>query len=76
MSETARSGQNAFGATETVQPIEDRGEIWQTIVATGRRDMDPDDLRSPSRTSILAARIGAVPTDSRCVEPAERRRST
>jgi len=50
-----RSGQNAFGDTDTLRHAEARGEIWQTIVAAGRQDIDPDDIRSPSGTSILAA---------------------
>lgn len=42
----------AFGAPE---PMTDRGEIWQTIVALGRQDIDPDGLSPPSGTTILAA---------------------
>ena len=36
-----RSGQNAFGETVVAA---DRGDIWQTILAVGRQDTDPDDL--------------------------------
>lgn len=50
-----RTGQAAFGprsgeATERKDP----GEIWQTIVAAGRQDIDPDDL-SASGITVLDA---------------------
>lgn len=47
-----RSGQNSFGETPEV---EDRGDIWQTILAVGRQDTDPADLAAPDGVSILAA---------------------
>lgn len=46
------SGQNSFGETPE---IEDRGDIWQTILAVGRQDTDPSDLIAPDGTVILAA---------------------
>jgi predicted amino acid racemase len=51
-----RLGRNAFGATLD-QPLEteDRGDIWQTIVAAGRQDLDPDDVRSPNGMTVIAA---------------------
>ncbi len=47
-----RSGQNSFG--ERVE-VEDRGLIWQTILAVGRQDTDTDDLTGPDGVDILAA---------------------
>ena len=47
-----RSGQNAFGDTGTTQ---DRGDVWQTILAVGRNDTEPDDLRPPAGVDVLAA---------------------
>ncbi len=44
--------QNAFG--ESLQ-AEDRGEIWQTILALGRQDIDPADLQVHGCVEILAA---------------------
>jgi predicted amino acid racemase len=48
--------QNAFGET-AAHPGEDgdRGEIWQTIVAAGRQDTDPDDLQSTADVTVLGA---------------------
>jgi predicted amino acid racemase len=47
-----RSGQNSFGENPE---IEDRGVIWQTILAVGRQDTDTTDLRAPEGVEILAA---------------------
>jgi predicted amino acid racemase len=47
-----RSGQNSFGETPR---IEDRGDIWQTILAVGRQDTEPADLTPPEGVEILAA---------------------
>lgn len=47
-----RAGQNSFGETPHV---EDRGDIWQTILAVGRQDTDPSDLTPPTGVEILAA---------------------
>ncbi len=47
-----RSGQNSFG--ETVE-AEDRGSVWQTILAIGRQDTDPTDMAAPDGVEILAA---------------------
>lgn len=47
-----RSGQNSFGETPD---IEDRGDIWQTILAVGRQDTEPSDLTPPEGVKILAA---------------------
>lgn len=46
-----RAGQSAFGAS--IVP-EDRGEIWQTILAVGRQDTDIDDLGAPDGVEVLA----------------------
>lgn len=54
-----RTSQNAFG--ETVEAARSReeaehgGEIWQTIVAVGRQDTDPNDLMSAPGTAVLGA---------------------
>lgn len=50
------AGQSAFGAVARAA-IEATGprEIWQTIVAAGRQDIDPDDLQSPDGIAVLAA---------------------
>ena len=44
--------QAAFGDPA---PVVDRGEIWQTIVALGRQDIDPDGLVPPDGMRVLAA---------------------
>ncbi len=46
------AGQNSFGESITV---EDRGAIWQTILAIGRQDTDTGDLTPPTGVEILAA---------------------
>lgn len=45
-------GQNAFGETTE---LADEGEIWQTILAVGRQDTEPGDLRAPDDVAVLAA---------------------
>lgn len=45
-------GEAAFGDPG---PTVDRGDIWQTIVALGRQDVDPDGLTPPDGTTVLAA---------------------
>ena len=54
-----RSGQNAFGETSDTAnsraDVEQGGEIWQTIVAAGRQDTDPDDLQCPPGVTLLDA---------------------
>lgn len=47
-----RAGQNSFGETPGMP---DRGEIWQTILAVGRQDVDTADLTAPDGIEILAA---------------------
>lgn len=47
-----RSGQNSFGE---IPETEDRGFIWQTLLAVGRQDTDTADLTSPEGAKILAA---------------------
>lgn len=47
-----RSGQNSFGENPET---EDRGVIWQTILAVGRQDTDTADLTAPLGVEILAA---------------------
>ena len=53
------TSQNAFGDTfDTAhrgRDSEHDREIWQTIVAAGRQDTDPDDLRGPSGMAVLGA---------------------
>lgn len=44
--------ESAFGPTAA---IVDRGEIWQTIVAIGHQDTDPDGLVPPPGATILGA---------------------
>jgi predicted amino acid racemase len=61
-----RAGQNSFGESPEV---EDRGPIWQTILAVGRQDTDPTDLAAPDGTEILAASSDHLVTetcDHRC----------
>jgi len=51
-----RSRQSAFGeALDVSHHQDDRGEIWQTIVAAGRQDTDPDDLLSAPGLAVLGA---------------------
>jgi len=54
-----RASQNAFGETlDTTHPEQVStygGEIWQTIVAAGRQDTDPDDLQCPTGVALLDA---------------------
>lgn len=51
-----RASQNAFGETaDVIRHDDDRGEIWQTIVAVGRQDTDPDDLACTTGTTVLGA---------------------
>lgn len=51
-----RAGQNAFGETREQLAESGRGhDIWQTIVAAGRQDTDPLDLRCPNGVTVLAA---------------------
>ena len=45
-------GQSAFGATSA---FVDRGHIWQTILAAGRQDVDPDGLQQQDGFEVLAA---------------------
>lgn len=47
-----RTGQNSFGETPRT---DDRGVIWQTILAIGRQDTDTADLAAPEGVEILAA---------------------
>ncbi|GJM37283.1 MAG: hypothetical protein DHS20C19_06500 [Acidimicrobiales bacterium] len=47
-----RAGQNSFGE---MPRSEDRGDIWQTILAVGRQDCDSDDLTAPPGVAVLAA---------------------
>lgn len=47
-----RPGQNSFGETPRT---DDRGVIWQTILAIGRQDTDTADLSAPEGIEILAA---------------------
>jgi predicted amino acid racemase len=54
-----RSSQNAFGenldTSDSSRNAEQGREIWQTIVAAGRQDTDPDDLQSPPGVALLDA---------------------
>lgn len=57
-----RSGQNSFGETPA---SEDRGEIWQTILAVGRQDTETSDLTAPDGVGILAASSDHLITETR-----------
>ena len=56
------SGQNSFGE---VIDVEDRGVIWQTILAVGRQDTDTSDLSGPDGVDILAASSDHLITETR-----------
>ncbi len=43
---------------------EDRGEIWQTILAVGRTDTDPEHLRPPQGVQVLAASSDHLVTET------------
>lgn len=47
-----RLAQSAFGETVTTP---DRGDVWQTILAVGRNDTEPDDLKTPAGVDVLGA---------------------
>ena len=47
-----RLGQSAFGDVDVGT---DRGHIWQTILAIGRQDIDPDGIHPPQGFDVLAA---------------------
>ncbi|MGB0113148.1 MAG: alanine/ornithine racemase family PLP-dependent enzyme [Ilumatobacteraceae bacterium] len=47
-----RRGQNAFAETND---LDDRGDIWQTILAVGQQDVAPDDLHAPTGVTMLSA---------------------
>lgn len=47
-----RAAQNSFGETPKT---DDRGDIWQTILAVGRQDTDTADLSAPEGVDVLAA---------------------
>ena len=51
-----RAGQNAFGEVrDNGDQHSDDQQAWQTIVAVGRQDTEPDDLASASGMSVLGA---------------------
>ena len=61
------SEQAAFGRAE---PVLDRGDIWQTIVAIGHQDTDPNGLRPPPGATILGASSDHLVLETTCrVEP-------
>ncbi len=47
-----RLGQNAFGTSGAVI---DRGDVWQTILAVGRSDTEPEQLAPPAGVQVLGA---------------------
>ena len=47
-----QQSQNSFGE---IPEIEDRGHVWQTILAIGRQDTDAGDLKAPDGVDILGA---------------------
>lgn len=49
---TGEIGQSAFGTTQSVT---NRGDIFQTILAIGHQDIDPDGLQAPTGIEILGA---------------------
>jgi predicted amino acid racemase len=55
-------GQNAFGNTATVA---DRGDVWQTVLAAGLQDIDPDHLSPPNGVDVLAASSDHLITETR-----------
>ena len=55
--------QAAFGDPA---PAVDRGEIWQTIVALGRQDIDPTGLTPPAGVTVLAASSDHLVLETRC----------
>jgi predicted amino acid racemase len=55
--------QAAFGEEP---PAQDRGDIWQAILAIGRQDIDPGGLRPPPGIAILAASSDHLVTHSGC----------
>ena len=57
-----RPSQNSFGETPE---IEDRGVIWQTILAVGRQDTDAGDLEAPDGVDILGASSDHLVTETR-----------
>ncbi len=57
-----RQSQNSFGETPE---IEDRGTVWQTILAVGRQDTDTDDLQAPDGVDILGASSDHLVTETR-----------
>ena len=64
-----RSGQNSFGERPR---IEDRGDIWQTILAVGRQDTDAADLTAPEGIDVLAASSDHLIVQTRArMEPGE-----
>ncbi len=50
-------------------PIVDRGEIWQTIVALGRQDIDPAGLTPPAGITVLAASSDHLVLETPCRHP-------
>lgn len=57
-----RVGQNAFGSSSVSA---DRGEVWQTILAVGRNDTEPDLLEPPTGVHVLAASSDHLITETR-----------
>lgn len=63
---TGTAAQAAFGEVGTAV---DRGEIWQTIVAIGHQDTDPDGLTPPPGISILGASSDHLVLETPCRVP-------
>ena len=63
------SEQAAFGAAEHAT---DRGDIWQTIVAIGHQDTDPNGLVPPPGATILGASSDHLVLETACrVDPGQ-----
>lgn len=62
-----RIEQTAFGpapAEDADNAVEDRGEVWQTILAIGRQDTDPAGLTAPEGVRIIAASSDHLVTET------------
>jgi len=59
-------GQSAFGVTPSVT---NRGDIFQTILAIGHQDIDPDGLQAPNGIEILGASSDHLIVESDCCLP-------
>ncbi len=54
-------GQAAFGP---IAEVKDRGDVWQTIVALGHQDTDPQGLTAPEGVTIVGASSDHLVTET------------